>query len=140
MVEFWNSFAARRLNPAAAQGFRGFHPCGIEGKDLVFRCLLGFITCDALCLQPASHLHGSSTTGSCPAGQGSEYRQLWVRLPFHFRPPLWERCPAESSCVGEIGEWGEPVANTDQFGLGLCNREGMQLCRGTVKPKTCHAG
>ncbi|XP_031412181.1 fas-binding factor 1 isoform X2 [Meleagris gallopavo] len=56
------------------------------------------------------------------------------------RHPLWERCPAESSCVGEMEEWGEPVANAGQFDLGLCNREGMQLYRNTFKPKTCHAG
>lgn len=140
VLGFLCSQKAESCHSSEARRFRGFHSCGIEGKDLVFHRLLGFTTCDALCLQPASHLHGSSSTGSCPAGQGSKCRQLWVRLPSHFRCPLWERCPAESSCVGGTGEWGEPVANAGQFGLGLYNREGRQLCRSTSKLKTCQAG
>lgn len=59
MVEFWSQKAESCLS-SETQGFRGFHPCGIEGKDLVFHCLLGFTTCDALCSQPAT------STGAAP--------------------------------------------------------------------------
>lgn len=97
---------------------------GVGGKDLVFHHFLGSSTLDVFCLQPASLLHGSTAAGSCPAGQGGEHQWLRVRPPLCFSHPPWVRFPAESSSVGEIGEWGELVASGNRFGLGPCKLGG----------------